>query len=290
MPERRDPSQIQGYNLFGETAELPDVIHCERIETRSKLHNWELKPHRHARLHQVLVLQSGGGQANMDGRVHALGADRFVNVPQGIVHGFGFVPGTQGWVLTITVELLDELLPSGEGVRAVLNTPIVQPAIAEMKGTMQNVQQEFAGRAFARAQMLRSLTGLLLGQVARQAQTDVPTGAPHRPGGLVSRFEALIDVEFRNQIRVAEYARILAVSPTHLNRVCKKETGRVASMLVRDRVLREARRQLIFTNLSVSQIAYELGYSDPAHFSRVFSVGVGSSPRAFRQNTDQNRA
>ncbi|WP_235820478.1 helix-turn-helix domain-containing protein [Falsiruegeria litorea] len=287
MGKQSDLTTIQTYNLFGETAELPDVVHCERIETRSKLHNWELKPHRHARLHQVLVIQAGGGTANLDGTIQELEAQCFVNVPQGIVHGFDFVPGTEGWVLTITNELLDELLPVGEGVRAVLAAPTVSLASEELSNAISTLHHEYLDRGFGRAQILRSLSGLLLGQIARQMQVLSPRDAPRVSGGLVQRFETLIDAEFRRQLKVAEYAKTLAVSPTHLNRVTKQETGRSASVLVRDRVLREARRKLIFTNLSVAEIAYELGYSDPAHFSRVFASGTGSSPRAFRQSAGQ---
>ena len=55
--------------LFGESTHLPDVMHCETIAARSALHDWELAPHRHARLHQILLLQSGGGTAHIDGRI-----------------------------------------------------------------------------------------------------------------------------------------------------------------------------------------------------------------------------
>ncbi|WP_298213342.1 hypothetical protein [Acidovorax sp.] len=58
-----NPSSIQPYSLFGESQHLPDVLHCETITARSVLHDWELAPHRHQRLHQVLLIESGGGVA-----------------------------------------------------------------------------------------------------------------------------------------------------------------------------------------------------------------------------------
>ena len=58
---------IRSYGLFGETANLPDPLHIEAIATRSALHDWELAPHRHQRLHQVLLITSGGGVAHLDG-------------------------------------------------------------------------------------------------------------------------------------------------------------------------------------------------------------------------------
>ena len=65
MPEP-STSTILNYNLFGETGDLPDVVHCETIEVRSKVHDWELAPHRHARLHQILLIDWGGGRALLE--------------------------------------------------------------------------------------------------------------------------------------------------------------------------------------------------------------------------------
>src|SRR5947209_7036845 len=86
---------IQVYNLFGELGDLPDVVHCETIAARSVRHDWTFPPHRHARLHQVLLIERGGGRASLDGRDHPLGPMRAINVPVGSVHGFSFVRGTE---------------------------------------------------------------------------------------------------------------------------------------------------------------------------------------------------
>ena len=72
MSSTRPQTLIQVYNLFGESGDLPDVVHCETIAARSVLHDWVLSIHRHARLHQVLVIERGGGEATLDGNVHAL--------------------------------------------------------------------------------------------------------------------------------------------------------------------------------------------------------------------------
>ena len=91
-------SAIRSYNLFGETSDVPDVIHCETIAARSVLHDWELEPHRHARLHQVLLIARGGGEVTIEGQRHRLRPMQLVNVPTGQVHGFSFRPErTAGW-------------------------------------------------------------------------------------------------------------------------------------------------------------------------------------------------
>ena len=98
---------IEDFNLYGEFGSLPDVVHCETIETRSLLHDWEFKPHRHAGLHQFIFVDDGGGHAQVEESQFSLRPDTLVNLPAGAVHGFRFEPGTKGWVVTLAAELLD---------------------------------------------------------------------------------------------------------------------------------------------------------------------------------------
>src|SRR4029453_5619301 len=94
MRSVRSNSAIQVYNLFGESSDLPDVVHCETITSRPVLHAWKLAVDCHARLPQGILIDSGGGEATLDGSVHMLRPMHAVNVPVGNVHGFNFVPGT----------------------------------------------------------------------------------------------------------------------------------------------------------------------------------------------------
>src|SRR4051812_34529556 len=116
MTELSSRRSIESYNLFGEARDLPDVVHCETIAARSVLHEWEFAAHRHARLHQILLIERGGGQASLEERSYPLRPMRVVNVPVGHVHGFSFSRGTEGFVLTIAAEMLDEVLIPAEGL------------------------------------------------------------------------------------------------------------------------------------------------------------------------------
>lgn len=273
---------IQVYNLFGERGDLPDIVHCETIAARSVLHDWEFAPHRHARLHQILLLESGGGQATVEGHVHRLGPMRIINVPVGSVHGFRFVAGAQGWVLTIAAEVLDEVLLPTEGLRAVLGEPAVARASPLMRATMKQIFAEFAGRDFARAHLLRSLAGTLFGVVARELANREQSGDPAFRSGLLQRFQELVEQHYLQHWSVSQYAAALSVTPTHLTRVARAATGHSASRVILNRVVREARRNLVYTNLPVSTIAYALGFNDPAYFSRIYAAATGFSPRGFR--------
>ncbi len=273
---------VQTYNLFGEVADLPDVVHCETIAARSMLHDWEFAPHRHSRLHQILLVEKGGGEAILEDGVHALKPMRVVNVPIDHIHGFSFTPGTRGWVVTAATETIEQMLAPSDGVRQVLSQARVARGTRRMSATMECIFAEFAGRHFARAQILRSLVGALIGLVAREmVEAGVGAGGMSR-AGLFQRFEAILDKRFLEHWSVADYADALSVTPAHLSRITRATNGRAASQLILERLIREARRNLVYTNLPISTIAYSLGFNDPAYFSRVFSAATGCSPRDFR--------
>ncbi len=108
------------------------------------------------------------------------------------------------------------------------------------------------------------------------------SGGSAADSGLVRRFEALVERHHLKRWTVSDYANALSINPTHLNRVTRAATGDTASHLILNRLIREARRNLVYTNLPVSKIAYALGFDDPAYFSRVYAAATGLSPRAFR--------
>ncbi|MCW1404261.1 AraC family ligand binding domain-containing protein [Novosphingobium sp. MW5] len=201
--------------------------------------------HRHARLHQLLLLQSGGGTATLDGQRHALPPGSLVNVPVGVVHGFSFTPETHGFVVTFAAEMLDQSLQTGEGLREILaETGDPDGVQADIPPTMAAIFSACrAGAILPAAPILRSLAGLLLGQTARAllsgARWPVPTPARHcSPGS-----ESLIDAQYLRHWGVADYAKALSVSAAHLSRVTRAATGRPASVLIEDRLIREARPQ-----------------------------------------------
>ncbi len=274
---------IPGYSLFGESAHLPDVLHCETIAARSALHDWELEPHRHARLHQLVFVEAGGGTAHLEGAAVPLGPMTLVNVPPGHVHGFSFAPGTSGYVTTLAEEMRNEVLAQAADVRRALGHSQVLRADAKVRTTMREIWQEYDARESSRALVLRGLTTTLLGLAARLAAAAEPAEAERRESQLLRRFEALVEAHFMEHWKVADYARALAVTPTHLTRVVRAATGGPASKWVEMRLVHEARRHLVYTQASVTAVAYGLGFSDPAYFTRVFARAVGLSPRAFRE-------
>jgi AraC family transcriptional activator of pobA len=81
---------------------------------------------------------------------------------------------------------------------------------------------------------------------------------------------------------VAGYARDLGITANHLNAVCRQAVDKSALTLIHERQILEAKRRLVYSALTISQIADELGFSDPAYFSRFFKRLTGTTPKDFR--------
>jgi AraC family transcriptional activator of pobA len=99
---------------------------------------------------------------------------------------------------------------------------------------------------------------------------------------LYTRFCALVELHYVAHWPVPRYAQTLRVQDSKLNRACNALAGKPALEIIHDRLMLEARRRLVYISASVANIAYELGYQDPAYFCRVFKRHSGMSPSAYR--------
>lgn len=275
-------NRIPSYNLYGERDELPDVLHCETIEARAVRHDWHISAHRHAHMHQFLLVRSGGGVARLDDEQLALRPATVINVPCRAIHGFDFEPYTGGWVVTVPVSMLEPASPAFSAVSGALARPGHATGTPALAALFESLAAEHAGLAFGRASALQAAAHLLATHVARLMQAGGAEAVPGGGAGMLHCFETLVEQRFRERWRIADYAAALGMSATHLTRLANAGAGLSASALVEARIVREARRELAYTNLSIARIAYDLGYEDPAYFSRVFSRATGLSPSQYR--------
>ena len=112
------------------------------------------------------------------------------------------------------------------------------------------------------------------------------TSAPGRRGGAgstVQRFRQLIELHYRQNLSVEAYARLLGVTRPHLHDACLRGTDRTPLALIHDRIISEAKLRLEQSELLVEQVAYSLGFREPAYFNRFFKRMTGQSPGAYRR-------
>ena len=99
---------------------------------------------------------------------------------------------------------------------------------------------------------------------------------------LFQRFTQLVDAHFHQHWTVPEYASELHLTESRLNDICRRFANRPPKRLIFDRQLREARRLLVFSDSAVNEIAWQLGFKDPAYYARFFNHLVGCSPSRYR--------
>jgi len=99
----------------------------------------------------------------------------------------------------------------------------------------------------------------------------------------VFKFRKAVDHHFMNLKTVEEYANLLHISPGHLNKICKQHLNKNASSLIKERIMLEAKRLILYSGKTITEIAYELNYTDSSNFSRFFSSLQQESPEEFRE-------
>jgi AraC family transcriptional regulator, transcriptional activator of pobA len=281
---------IPDYGLYGEPQDkqFTERLHVETVPYRSVVYGWRIRPHRHHGLYQFFWIESGGGQLEIEDTAHALCPPLAILVPPLVVHGFEFTPGTNGFVVSLPIATLDKVL--APSVQASFDKALLLPhqeqsdALANPRSLFADALSEYSGSLPGRSDALcayATLLGIWFLRARGSASSLQSPGASVR-AVLLRRFIEVVERRFAEQPSVSRIAKELGVSAPHLTRSCRELLGRPALSLVHERIVLEAKRSLGFTAMPISQIAYSLGFADPAYFSRFFRNRVGVNPSVYR--------
>jgi AraC family transcriptional activator of pobA len=281
------PTPVPVFKLYGETCiwPTPDLLHCESIPERSRLHDWEIKPHRHSDLVQLLYVQAGRAALSVEDRTERIDTPVLQVVPALSVHTFRFSEDIQGHILSLARPLVEEL------ERALEDSPLRSARCHALEDDAQYIatlfgaiSAEYRQRRAGRDLMLHSLINLLLVWLSRRGSehTAADVSLQDRGREHLQAFMQQLESSFRQHLSIEQHARRLGISAAHLNAVCRRLSDQSALQIVNQRLLLEAKRNLIYTAMTVNQISDSLGFSEPGYFSRFFKRATGQSPRDFR--------
>jgi AraC family transcriptional activator of pobA len=258
------------FHLYGDPPDEQafDFIHIETISSRSSIHDWTIRAHRHANLFQILLIERGGGEMTFEAATSVFAAPAAILLPATVAHGFRFQPTvTEGWVVSFTEDVTHALGErSGEAMarlKALATQPLVPVAdTAEVKRLSALCADLYEERFLAREGFrlaMRGYLALIAIEVARLAASRARSGmVTLRPADpTVEKLRRLVEENFRRERLLGFYAEKLSMTPDRLNDHVKRATGVTAGHLIRQRVLTEAKRQLVFTNQPIHEIAYD---------------------------------
>jgi len=252
-----------------------------------------LRVHRHDYF-EIFVFEEGGGYHLVDFEKVPIQPRQIHFVTPGQVHQMHRANDSHGYVLLFSEAFYHFnrersdflfLLPffyhkSGY--------PTVVLSADEFRDCLQivdNMMAVFESKSSQKKSVLQSYLNIFLCNCLDSYERQKPTSGQKSPAlALFQQLQIAIEKNFRSIHDVAAYGDLLATSPRQINALCKKYAGISAVEFIHRRLALEAKRLLFYSDANISEIGFELGFEDPAHFSRFVRKSTGRAPSEWRKH------
>lgn len=268
----------------------PQEFYYSRLEKHLETHLFIQKPHKHD-FYILVLFSEGEGTHIIDFKSYPVSPQTMFFLAPGQVHSWSLSPDTRGHILFFspafyTAAFSLAKLNSFIFFNSNLNIPVLNLDTDQMKDFVSNfekIETEIASPGWSSLDLVKSYTNILLTHsyrfyVAQNSNLQTQTPALDQ----YQQLETIIEQSFIAHRDVDYYASQMNMSLKQLNLLSQKKVGRPISQLILERVLLEAKRLLVHSDLSISEIAFRLHFEDPSYFSRLFKKKVGSNPEKFR--------
>ncbi|MCO7573465.1 4-hydroxyphenylacetate catabolism regulatory protein HpaA [Pseudomonas chlororaphis] len=269
-------------------------VHYDKLSNLAGFFGRNMPVHRHDRFFQVHYVQSGAVRVYLDDQQYLESGPMFFLTPPTIPHAFVTEADSEGHVLTVRQQLVWELIGADPALAPAPQVPPACVALARLgpqfagevrrlEGLFHELQQEIAGQGAGREAALEALTRLLMISLLRLSANSLKARpARHEDLQIFHRFNELIEARYLEHWPLGRYASSLGVTEARLNDVCRRIADLPSKRLVYERLMQESKRLLLFTGSSINEICYQLGFKDPAYFSRFFQRYAKLAPGEYR--------
>ena len=286
MPKKTLPIySIENFNYSGKEEDFFANTLKEQLKTNRDI----LMPHKHDFFFALLITK-GSGTHTIDFVEYDVKPGRVFVISPGQVHDFNLSDDADGYLFFHTRSFYDSY-SSTKKVQdypffcSIYNSPLITPHnkhLQKMEGLFAEIIEEFEQNYLMKFQRIHVLIEQLYIDLTRIYLPQKHIDSQNQNYlSKVRKLEDLIDANFIKIKSPGEYAKKMHVSEKHLNRMCKECLNKTTSDLIADRIMLEAKRQLIYTNDTIAEIAEQLGYEDHSYFSRLFKKRCGKTPAEF---------
>ena len=242
--------------------------------------------------HALMYITSGSAEMIIGSSTYKIYEDECWIVPAGQIFSIGNVDvnSATGFLCGFSNDI-------GFGNRIKLNLPkefeflniwgnhhfVLGKQISEfIKPLFERLFFEYAENGLANIDIIQSYFIAILSELS-SVQSSLPQTGKQQYISLTNKFKELLFSNIKQNHFVSDYASLLNISPNHLNKVIKETTGKSPSKWIEEALIAEAKVLLYQTDISVNEVAFEVGVLDQSYFSRLFRKHEGISPLKYRE-------
>ncbi|WP_242916961.1 helix-turn-helix domain-containing protein [Pontibacter liquoris] len=288
MPENHLPIfRIQDFDALPGSE---NYFYLNRFANHLQAHQFIQKPHKH-NFFIILLLTSGSGTHTIDFRTYPVAPRKVYLLSPGQVHSWQLSGDADGYILFFTPEFYllahsEKKLYGFPFFNALLHKPLVTlsaPEEARLLAIVRCIEDEYTQQQLKKDDIIRDYLDILLLLLTRIYYEGASSEqvAPMVYGQLQD-LHYLIDSHYKTHQPVTFYAEKLHLTARQLANTCKRVLGKSLTDLIQERLVLEAKRLLVHSDLTVTQLAAELGFFDNSYFARFFKKHTGQTPEQFR--------
>ncbi len=269
------------HHLKNEVLIIPIAQLFDRIDANKHWRN---------RFYTLFLFKDTGGSVIIDDQLYEIKKDCLVFINYNQAYSFNFLSGAKGYAVLFTKSFYNYVYTGNKLIRsdtAMAEMPqIIDLNVSSVAEFWQNfyiIRKEYGrNRLFTKEMICMQLKIFILRCIRASKMKQGRNSPADHKRQVVEKFSELVDQHYKEFKTTAPYAEKLHLTPNYLNTLIKQYLALSAGQFIKNRVILEAERLLLHTNLSVTEISYELGFTDNSHFGKYFKSVTAKSPKMYR--------
>lgn len=248
--------------------------------------------HRHE-YYEIVWLRKGRGVHRIDMKDYPYTGSVLFLLSPGQMHRIQPVEKADGYVVKFLPSLfndtkdMEEYLLHNNLFDNIQAQPVIKvssSAHTVFEDIAKKIETEFNTDEDDKEKILLSYLKILITHINRlkRSQANAETIQADSQFHFFQQYKTAVEKNFRKEHGVQYYADMLHIQPRTLNSLSKKYTGKTAGEIIADRIVLEAKREMYYNRMSIKEIAYALGFDDPAYFTRFFKKQTGQAPHDYK--------